>query len=404
MTNGLEGIKVIETASVMAGPMAGRLLADWGADVIHIEHPVRGDIIRSQTGRSHDGVIVSEIDYVAQNYNRNKRSMTLDLSHPEGRLIMYRLLEKADVFLSNFLSRDLAKFHLEYETLSGLNPRLICANLTGYGKNGPDRDLPGFETTGYLSRSGLLHLLQSPGAAPLLTPVGLGDNVAGLALAYGIMTALFLREKTGRGQRVDTSLFHAGVFTVSHDVAAALVTGEDRHNIDRKDVLNPLRSFYPTSDGYWVRLAMTQPDVYWARFCRVMSRPELEKDPRFASTPDRIKNHTALVEIVDGVMRGQTLQYWKERLDAAGIPWAPVQTLPQVIADPQARQNGFYAPVDHPDHGHIEVVTNPISLSGTPPAPVRPAPQFGQNTEEVLLEHGYTWEDIARFKDAHVIG
>jgi len=233
-TTGLQGVKVIEAASVFAGPIAGRLLADWGAEVIHIEHPTRGDISRAQAaGRLGGRVLPSEVNYISENYNRNKRGMTLDLSREGGREIILRLLGDADVFISNLRGRELRKFGLEYETVSGMNPRLVYANVTGHGKRGPQSDLPGYEHTAYFARSGMLHVLQVPGTHPIQVPLGLGDNVTGLALAYGIMAALFMRERTGKGQAVDVSLFHTGVFAISLDIAGALVTGQDRKQIER---------------------------------------------------------------------------------------------------------------------------------------------------------------------------
>ena len=399
-----EGIKIVETASAMAGPMAGRLLADWGADVIHIEHPVRGDIVRSQANvRRRGKAIISDINYSDENYNRNKRGMTLDVSKEAGREIICRLLKKADVYLSNFRPRELKKFNLEYDTLSQLNPRLICANVSGYGRKGPDRDLPAYEPTGYFARTGVFHVLQVPGMHPPHNPVGSGDNITGLALACGIITALFMREKSGIGQEVDVSLFQTGVFAISFDIAGSLVTGQDMKQVERKDMENAMVTCYQTKDGKWMRFAVNQPDAYWSRFCRAIEREELEHDPRFVSFEPRIQNHTALFNILEEVFRVRTLDEWKVRLDEAGIPWAPVQNLPEVTADPQARANGFFVPFDHPTYGSIELVANPIKLSKCPAAVKMPSPGFGQHTEEVLLEYGYTWEDISRFKEEGVI-
>ena len=403
MTFSLDGIRVVEAAAVYAGPIAGRLLADWGADVIHVEHPVRGDIARSESAKRIGRAIMSDINYRLENFNRNKRGITLDLSQEGGREILRRVLEKADVFLSNFRPRELKKFNLEYETLARLNPRLICANVTGYGKKGPDRDLPGYEFTSYFPRSGMLHVLQVPGTHPLQPPLALGDNVAGLALALGIMTALFVRERTGVGQEVDVSLFQAGVFALSLDIAGALVTGQDRQQVEREDVANVLVNPYQTKDGRWLFLGVSQSDLYWSRFCRAIEREDLEHDPRFASFEPRIENHVTLFHILEEVFLSRTLDDWKVRLNEAGLPWAPVQNLPEVINDPQARANDFFVPIDHPTYGRIDVVANPINLSQTRARVGIPAPELGQHTEEVLLEYGYTWEDIARFKGQGLI-
>jgi crotonobetainyl-CoA:carnitine CoA-transferase CaiB-like acyl-CoA transferase len=405
MSLAFEGIKVIEAATVFAAPMAGRLMADWGADVIHVEHPVRGDSSRSPqfAGIVGGRVIMSDVDYVIENFNRNKRSMTLDLSHELGRNIIYTMLEKADVLLSNFRPRELEKFKLEYETLVKINPRIICANLTGYGSKGPDRDLPGFETTGYFSRSGIHHVIQMPGTRLAQMPVSFGDNVAGLALVYGIITALFARERTGVGQEVDVSLFSTGVYALSYDIAAALVTGQDRQPVERKDVTNVLANYYETKDSRLLFLGIAQPDVYWSRLCQAIEREDLEHDPRFASFEAKIANHVLLFDILEEAFLARTLEEWKTRLSEAMIPFAPIQTFPEVISDPQARANEFFIAYNHPTYGNMEMVANPVKLGGNT-APVRlPAPEFGQHTEEVLLEYGYTWGDIEQFKEQGII-
>ncbi|MFC1940038.1 CaiB/BaiF CoA transferase family protein [Chloroflexota bacterium] len=404
MAQALEGIKVIEAASVLAGPMCGRLLADWGADVIHVEHPVRGDMSRYRiTGLQSGRSILSDINYSWENHNRNKRGITLDLSQESGREIIHKMVGTADVFLTNFRQRDLGKFKLEYGTLSQLNPELIYACLSGYGRKGMSKDLPGFESTGYFAQSGMCRVLVASGEHLTQNPLGLGDYITGLCLSYGIMVALFARERTGIGQEVDTSLFQAGVFGISYDIAGALVTGHDRQPVERKDITNALVNFYRTKDGRWLRLCVEQPDLYWSRVCQGIGLEGLEHDPRFESFEPRIKNHIALFNILEEVFATKTLAEWKVELDKAGLPWAPVQTLPEVIADPQARANDFFVPLEHPTHGRIEVVANPVKLSKTPASVRMPAPEFSQHTEDILLELGYTWENIERFKKQRVI-
>ena len=343
------------------------------------------------------------LNYIAGNHNRNKKGMTLDLSQEGGREVIYKLLEKADVFLTNFRPRELEKFELEYETLSQLNPKLIHANVNSYGRKGPDRDAPGYDYLAFWARSGLLHVLLKPGITPLITPGAMGDRMSALALALGIMTALYVRERTGVGQEVDVSLFNVGVFGIADDIGGALVTGQDLQQPDRKDMLNVVLTYYQTKDGKWLRLGMGQPDPYWSRFCQAIEREDIEHDPRFESFEPRIDNHDALFHILKEVFLSQTLDEWKVRLTEAGLPWAPVQSLPEVIADPQARANDFFVSYDHPTYGRIESVANPVKLSKTLETVRTPAPEFGQHTEEVLLEYGYTWEDIERFKQQGVI-
>lgn len=403
MGTGLEGIKVIQTAAVMAGPMAGRLLADWGADVIRID-PIGGEMLKTLRARMATVTEKStEIDFSAENFNRNKRAIALDLAQEDGRNILLRLLKDADILISNFRPRDIEKFKLDYATLSKLNPRLISAGLTGYGKKGPDKDLPAYGIMGFITRTGLQHLLEMPGAEPVTIPVALPDIVAGTALAYGIMTALFIREKTGRGQEVDTSLFRTGVFCMSENIAEALVTGQDQQQVPRIEQPNVTRNFFQAKDGRWLRLSLLQAERFWASFCRAIERPDLINDPRFSTLESLIQNRIPLYHILVDTFLSKTLEEWKVPLDKEGVPWAPVQTLPEVIADPQARANDFYLPYNHPVYGQMEMVGNPVTLSEYPEKVKFPAPQHGQHTDEVLREHGYTNAQIAKFREKHVV-
>lgn len=406
----LKGIKVIETAQVKAGPMAGRILASWGADVIHIEHPTRGDISRSvrdpnfkKTAMPAAVFIESDINYEEENHNRNKRAMTLDFSRESGLLILNKMLESADILLSNFRPREIEKFNLQYEKLSKKNPRLIFANITGYGPKGPDRDSPAFDTVGFYVRSGFTHSLTRAGQPPPNSPLSSGDHMTGLALIAGIMTALFAREKSGIGQMVEASLLNTAIYALTNDVGGSLVTGKDVQQPRREDVVNVLTNFYKTKDERWLRLAMLQPDPYWSRFCMAIERTDLEFDPCFSSFDPRLENRVALLKIMDEVFSLKTLAEWAVRLREGNVPWSPVQNFPEVTHDPQARANDYFLPYDHPVYGHIDLVANPIKLSQTREQIKSPAPQFNQHTEEVLLEYGYTWDDIVVFKERGVI-
>ncbi len=402
----LEGIKVVDVSQVAAVPMAGRHLADFGADVIHVEHPLRGDswrVFQAGQGTGASGV-PSEINYNWENYNRNKRSVTIDLSQESGREIIYKLLGKADVFLTNLRQFEQQEFGLEYDTLSPLFPRLIYGALTGHGKKGADRDIPAYDTTAYWARSGIPHRFGADGMPPSAYSPAFGDNVAALALAFGVMTALYVRGKTGVGQEVDLSLFHTGIYQLSFDIAGALVTGRDYEEWrlpSREDAPNPLSGLYETKDGRWLQFVILQPDRYWSRFCQAIEREDLEHDPRFESFAARTENHVVLYHIFEEICLSKTLEEWRPCLK--GLPFSPVQNFLEVINDPQARANDFFVPFEHPAYGRIEVIANPINLSETPATIRMPAPEFGQHTEEVLLECGYTWEDIAQFKEQRVI-
>lgn len=404
MVEGLEGIRVIQTATVLAGPMAARLLADWGAEVIRVERPVGGDMSR-QLARAMvgGGPIPSNIDYVSENINRNKKSMTLDMAKEQGQQVMHRLLSKADVLLCNFRPRELAKFQLTPEALSRANTQLIIANLSGYGPQGPDQNLPGYEGISFFSRAGIMHTLQVPGMAPPQYPIGMGDFSAGLALAYGIMLALFIRERHGVGQEVDASLFQTGMYMLSNDIAGSLVSGLDREKVAREDVVNPLAGYYETRDQRWVRIGMVQPDLYWSRFCQAIDRQALEHDPRFATFEPRIDHHDDLFMILVDVFKTKTYDEWKARLTEAGLPWGPVQNAPEVATDAQARANDMFIPMDHPEHGRMEVVSNPIRLSKTQLSPPQASSVLGQHTDAVLHAYGYTPDEIAALRNDGII-
>jgi len=421
----LEGIKVIDVSQVAAVPMCARHLADFGADVIHVENPITGDswrVFQSVT-QSQNGCAPSDFNYSWENFNRNKRSVTIDLSQESGREIIYKLVEEADVFLSNLRSFELERFKLEYETLSRINPRIVCGNVSGYGKTGPDKNLPAYDTTAYWARSGIPNMLSSPGMPSLGYRPTSGDTVAALVLAYGIMMALFAREKTGVGQEVDVSLLHTGLYQFSFDVAGALATGLDFADWREappeelvtqaqaataqvsafygRKATNPLTGGYPTKDLKAVLFIVLQPDRYWAKFCHAIGREDLADDSRYNSIEGRAEHIVFLRQAITEVFLTKTLDEWRPLLE--GIPYAPMQSVKEAVNDPQARASGCFVAYDHPEYGRIEVVANPVILSKAPATVRMPAPEFSQHTEEVLLELGYTWEDIARFKEEGAI-
>ena len=403
MKTGIAGIKVIEAASAVAVPMVGRLLADWGADVIHIDQTMRGGLMYKPAPTKDTRRIAADFDYVEQNINCNKRGIALDLAQEEGLKVLYKLLETADVFINNFRPRELEKFKLEFETLHKINPRLICANLTGFGNKGPEKNEPGFGPTAGDSRSGLLHILQVPGSEPVQTPIAYADFITGMTLAYGIMTALLIRERTGIAQEVSASLFNSLVFALTSDIAGALVTGMDRQAVSRRDRGTPLLNIYRTKDQRWIYLMMSRQDVYWSKFCHALEHAEWENDPEL--NPCNTENHkpVALFDALEKAFSTKTLDEWKPCLAEVNFPWAPIQNLPEVINDPQAQANDFFTSLEHPKHGRIKVMANPTKLSHTRERSKKSAPRFGQDTEAVIKEIGYSGEEIARLREKHII-
>jgi len=401
MSYGLEGVKVIETASVAAGPMTGRLLADWGADVIHIDHTIR----KAQMQRMRANQPRANMNYWAQSTGRNKRGMALNLSTERGREIIVKMLEKADILLSNFRPYELEKFRLDYNTLSKINPRIICANLTGFGSKGPDKDAPAYGPIAGDSRGGMLYSLMFPGGNPPQMSGTLVDYLTGLTLACGISTALYSREKTGVGQLVEASLFQTMVFALSGDIANTLATGQDRGTVDRRDVARPLTSPYKTKDGRWIYLWIGMgADQVWPRFCRAIEREDLVADERFSTPAQMSQNYLDLYDILDEVFASKTLEEWRPRLNAGDFPWSPIQNFIEVTKDPQARANDFFLPLKMPSGETMEVVANPLKFNRIPDRVITPAPEVGQHTDEILIEYGYNAEDIAKFREEGVIG
>jgi len=427
MVLALEGIKVLDIAQVAAAPMAARHLADFGADVIHIEHPVRGDSWRvfGSGAMKKRGIPVTNTKYAWECYNRNKKSIALNLSHKVGQEVLHQMLKDADVLVTNLRPFELKKFNIEYETVHKLNPRLIFAQLTGLGSKGPEKDTPGYDSTTYWTRAGIPHLLSRPGMFCAGFQAAIGDNVAAMTLAYGVMTALYAREKTGQGQEVNVSLFQTGIYQMSYAASHALGTGKDyseyavkppQELLDEAESVNArLLDFYmgsagmalsvplpySTSDGKRLALSMVQSELYWSKFCAAIERKDLENDPRFKSVEAREKNDTTLYYILKEVFLSRTLEEWKTRLE--GIPFGCYQDLNEIIKDPVAREGNFFIGYEHPAYGQMEVLASPINLSETPADIRMPAPEFGQHTEELLLKHGYSWEEIARFKEQGII-
>ena len=425
MALALEGIRVVDVSQVAAVPMAARHLADFGADVLHIENPTTGDswrVYQASQGAGRAGV-PSDINYNWENYNRNKRSVTVDLTREAGQKVVYRFIKEADVFLTNLRPYEMERYHMEYATLKEVNPRLIYGALNGFGKKGPERDAPAYDATAYWTRSGIPYMLSRPGVPSTGFRPAFGDNVAGLALAFGVMTALYVREKTGVGQEMDVSLFHTGMYQLGFDIAGALATGLDYSDwreeppqevvarveealvpvtaFYRSKVVNPLAGRYITRDDRMIVFVALQPDRYWDRFCRSIEREDLIDDARYNSYEARAENCQQLYPILDAIFKTRTLEEWKPRLE--GIPYASYQSLLEAINDPQARTNDFFVAYDHPTHGRLEGIANPVKLSETPATVRMAAPEFGQHTEEVLLEYGYTWEDIATLKEQGII-
>lgn len=400
MPGPMEGLRVVEMGFWVAGPSAGGILADWGADVVKIEPP-NGDPFRglflAVLGVEMPVNPPFELD------NRGKRSVCLNLESAEGRRVAFDLVDKADVFLSNFRPEILERYGLDYESVSKRNRRLVYASVTGYGLEGPERDRPAYDVGGFWSRSGIAASLTPAGGEPPLQRGAMGDHVTGMTLAAGIASALFARERTGEGQCVSTSLIRTGIFTIGWDINILLRLGVPTVPLTRMTLPNPVINCYRAADGKWFWLLGLQGQRHWPDLVRSVGRPEWLEDPRFAGIAERSQNCAELTRLLDEIFEAKPREEWGRIFDREGMWWAPVQTTDEVVKDPQAVAAGAFVDVPLPDGGTARMVSTPLDFSKTCWAPRAAAPELGQHTEDVLLEIGYGWDAIAGLKDKGAI-
>jgi len=404
MTKALEGIKVVEIGAAVAMPIAGMLMGSWGAEVIHVEPPERGDMQRYASHRLGAWTQYSEINYLWEHVDRNKKSIGVNLATPEGQEIIHRLCAEADVFMNNLRPYEMGKFNLTYEALSKRNPRLICANLTGYGLKGPEKNAGGYDSVAFWARSGVMEMMHDLDQAPNISRGAYGDSITSISLLAGVMTALFVRERTGIGQQVEVSLYNTAAWVLGFDITGCLVTGKDATRPQRKTMANPIRNHYPTKDNRWIMLGMTNAQHYWPEFCRAIDRPELENDPKYATFEARQKNAAELVKLIEGIFITKTYAEWMEHLGKFRLVWSPVSTPLEVTRNEQAIANDFFGEMELPLHGKIKVLNNPIKLSKTPAGIQCRAPELGEHTAELMAKLGYGDEEVQRMKEAGVIG
>ncbi|MCK9365018.1 MAG: CoA transferase [Syntrophales bacterium] len=405
MAGELKGIRVIEVGGAVAVPIVGMLMGSWGAEVIHVEPPGKGDNWRHALGQGMSGFAKAHpVNYYWEHTDRNKKSLALNMGTPEGQTVLHKLAATADVFLNNLRPYEMEKFHLTYEILSKINPRIIYANLTGYGQRGPEKNTGGYDSVAFWARSGVMDLMHDVGVAPNISRPGYGDSITAMSLLAGIMSALYIREKTGVAQELEISLYNTAVWALGFDIAGCLITGEDAVRPQRKEMGNPIRNVYETSDHRWIMLGMTNAQHYWPGFCAAINHPELENDLRFATYDERFKRAGELVNILDGIFRSRTYREWIDILSKTKIVWSPVTTPLEVTRDSQAAANEFFVDWDHPEYGPIKVLNNPIKLSQTKAEITRAAPKLGEQSEEILKGLGYADGEIQTMKAAGTIG
>ena len=397
----LDGVKVVEVAGWTFVPAGGGVLADWGADVIKIEHPETGDPQRGLSIGTVGAKGAGGVSFAIEQPNRSKRSLGLNIATEEGREILLRLVAKADVFLTNLLPGRLSRLRLTVEDLRAVNPKIIVARGTGQGVRGEEADKAGFDGSSYFSRGGVAHMLieQNMEWPPMQRPA-FGDILGGFALASGIAAALFKRERTGEPSVIDVSLLGMAAWHLSPDLVATGLLGEE--NLPRftaDDMPNPIVNYYKTADGRFIQLMMLQGMRFWPEVCELIERPDLISDERFATGKDRFVNRVECIGLLREAFAARPLAEWRERMAALEGAWAVVQTPAEVLRDPQVLANGYTRTVTGKDgQTTYDLVANPVQFDETPPELTR-APDAGEHTDEILeKELGLDWDAILALK------
>ncbi|MGB6271506.1 MAG: CoA transferase [Pseudolabrys sp.] len=387
--NIFSGLKVVDLASFIAGPSAAVILSDFGADVIKVEPPV-GDLWR--IGQKIPPQPEAKDAYPWHLANRNKRGMTLDLKSPSAQPVLEKLVKWADVLIVNTPHPARKKLKLEYDDVAQWNPRLIYADVTGFGENGPDANLPGFDITSYWARSGLLSMTRDAGAPPTWPVAGSGDNATAVGLYSAIVTALYRRERIGKGSYVTTSLLAEGVWSASVSIQAALCDAKFYPPHDRKNPANAALNVYQASDGTWFVLIIT-PDKL-ASVAKAIGRADLLTDPRFSDPAKLIANMQQLTAILDEVFGGQPMAHWYDVFNGVHVTFGVVQGPQDVINDPQLRANDIVVPLEGAGGKLTSTISSPIQVHGVAKVSAKRAPQLGEHNEEVLRELGFSAAEI----------
>ncbi len=394
------GLKVIDCGSYIAAPASATILADLGADVIKIEPPGAGDPYRQLPKLP--GNPVSEHDYAWLLDARGKRGLALNLGTPEGQQVLHELVADADVFVTNYPLRVRDKLRIDYETLVALNERLIYGSFTGYGENGPEATKPGFDSTSYWARSGMMDTVRSSAdATPARAVVGQGDHPSAMTLYAGIVTALYQREKTGLGTKVSSSLHANGLWANSFMATAALCGAEFIPRPTREKHFNALSVHYQCADGKWLLLTLLNEDRHWPVLVRCLEREDLLEDERFLTKPDRLRNSEELIAVLDEAFGRHERAHWETLLSENGIVFDIVATPEDIPHDEQLRANGLVVPFAEDER--VSTIAVPFQLAGVEPVPAQLPPSVGQHTDEVLTGLGYDAARIAALRDAGTV-
>lgn len=391
----LAGIRVLDVATWIAAPAAATVLGDYGAEVIKIEQPGEGDANRIAVNSAHSPQ--SAVNYRWHLDSRNKRSLALDLKHPAGRAALDRLLARADIMITNLPFPVRARLRIGWDDVKAVNPRLVYGSFTGYGEAGADRDQPGFDSTAYFSRTGLLDAIRYEGQPPSFSLPAQGDRAAAMGFLSGILMALYARERTGEGRMVASSLFANGVWSNGMLAQAALVGASIGPRPPRDRPRNALSNIYRTRDERWIQLSAANEGKHWPALCAAIEMPDLERQPRFATQPLRRANAAALAAVLDARFIRWDLAEGIRRLVEARVPHSPIARAMDLADDAQARAAGIVVPTAIAEMP--ATIAAPFRLAGVEPAVARPAPGLGADSDAVLDEHGFTAAEIAQLRE-----
>ena len=399
--NALGHLRVLDLTRVLAGPWCTQLLADLGADVVKVERPGTGDDTRAWGPpylKDPLGADTSEAAYYLA-ANRGKRSVTVDLAHPDGQRVVKRLAERADIVVENYKAGQLVRYGLDYASLAAVNPRLIYCSITGFGQSGPHADRAGYDFIiqgmgGFMSITGERD--DRPGGGPQKAGVAVSDLMTGMYSTVAILAALAHRERTGQGQHIDMALFDVMLAMLANMNMNYLTSGQPPGRAGNAHPNIVPYQVFEAADGHVV-IAVGN-DGQFVKFCEVAGCPELSSHPSYARNADRVRNRAAVLAIVEPLVRARPVAFWVERLEAAGVPCGPINNIAQALADPQVAARELRIDLPHPLAGIVPLVANPIKLSATPAGYERPPPTLGQHTDEVLRECGLDDAEIARLK------
>ena len=387
----LSRFTVLDLTRVRAGPTCARQFADWGANVIKI------DALLEDGGETMGG---PRRGFDFQNLHRNKRAMTLNLKDPKGREVFMRLVEKADVVVENYRPDVKTKLGVDYESVRKVNPRIVYGSISGFGQDGPYQKRPGFDQIAQ-GMGGLMSITGAPGEGPMRVGIPVADLTAGMFCAMGILTALLEREVSGEGQWVQTSLLQAQIFMLDFQAARWLMDKEVARQAGNDHPTSIPTGVFKTSDGY-INIATTGGRI-WERFAQTVGAPEFLTNPDYVSAPDRSKNRKALNAAINALTEKKSTEAWVNEFNAAGVPCGPIYSIDQVFADEQVQHLKMAQDVPNDENRHIQLVSQPVTLSRTPSKMVAPPPDFGEQTDEVLAEFGFGAEEIAELRRRKVV-